>query len=225
MEVYDNDNLKDEKEIESGGETKRDLSKNQKIAAIFLAVFSVFVIILWIAQLNKNINDPFSYNSEETSKNNMKACSGPDCLGSDEFLKINDTDKDGLFDWDELNVYQTSPYLEDSDSDGLTDRQEIEAGTDPNCPIGRDCSPDVGSGASENKDSLSSGLGQDASALKNAGETTPDQEKILSDVLSGQGDVNVLRDMLLQSGMDKESLDKISDEDLMASYEEVLKGQ
>ena len=54
-------------------------------------------------------------------------------------LKVIDTDGDGLSDWAELNTYKTSPYLADSDSDGVADADEIKAGADPNCPPDRDC--------------------------------------------------------------------------------------
>src|SRR3989344_3458461 len=48
-------------------------------------------------------------------------------------LSVKDTDGDGLNDYDELYIYKTSPYLEDSDSDGVSDSAEIQKGTNPNC--------------------------------------------------------------------------------------------
>lgn len=53
-------------------------------------------------------------------------------------LHVKDTDGDSVTDYDELYVYNTSPYLADSDSDGTDDQKEIAAGTDPNCS-GLDC--------------------------------------------------------------------------------------
>jgi len=53
--------------------------------------------------------------------------------------RLMDSDSDGLSDYDELYAYQTSPYLADSDSDGLIDSIEIAQGGNPNCPIGRNC--------------------------------------------------------------------------------------
>jgi hypothetical protein len=48
-----------------------------------------------------------------------------------ESLSEQDTDKDGLSDFEEIFVYGTSAYLPDTDSDGFTDKEEIEAESDP----------------------------------------------------------------------------------------------
>ena len=50
-----------------------------------------------------------------------------------------DTDQDGIHDYEELNFYQTSPYLPDTDSDGISDKDEIDQGSDPLCPEGGQC--------------------------------------------------------------------------------------
>ena len=42
-----------------------------------------------------------------------------------------DSDGDGLSDFDELTKYNTDPFKEDTDNDGLTDGLEIELGTNP----------------------------------------------------------------------------------------------
>lgn len=45
-----------------------------------------------------------------------------------------DTDKDGLFNDDETNVYGTNPNKADTDGDGRDDGQEVFDNTDPNNP-------------------------------------------------------------------------------------------
>jgi len=215
-ELEGDENLDERDESQKTGQS---LGKNQKIAVAILGVLAVIVIIAWMAQLKKSINGPFSYNPTETTKSTT-TCEGPECQES---LKTKDTDGDGLTDWDELNIYGTSPYLEDSDSDGIPDKEEIEAGADPNCPAGRDCSAlaDISSESSEEASSTELDLN-----LGSTGEElTSDQEKILQDILAGQVDASALREMLLESGMDQETLNQISDEDLLASYKEVLKSQ
>ncbi|MDA8622308.1 hypothetical protein N9L48_06650, partial [Psychrosphaera sp.] len=55
---------------------------------------------------------------------------GDQLTNLDEFLQgtnpnEQDTDSDGLSDYDEITLYTTSPILQDTDSDGLTDAEEI----------------------------------------------------------------------------------------------------
>lgn len=47
-------------------------------------------------------------------------------------LKTYDRDGDGLSDFDELFVYYTNPFDDDTDNDGYSDYDESDAGTDPN---------------------------------------------------------------------------------------------
>ncbi|MBU0625752.1 hypothetical protein KKF05_05435 [Patescibacteria group bacterium] len=54
-------------------------------------------------------------------------------------MKEQDTDADGLNDYDELYLFRTSPFLADSDSDGLDDGTEVAQSSDPNCPQGKSC--------------------------------------------------------------------------------------
>lgn len=75
-------------------------------------------------------------NTAISSINNTKQLTQEEQIA---LLKNKDTDKDGINDFDELSVYQTSPYVKDSDSDGKTDKQEVDAGTDPNCVAGKEC--------------------------------------------------------------------------------------
>ncbi|MDD5032311.1 MAG: hypothetical protein PHR36_04720 [Patescibacteria group bacterium] len=215
-ELEDNENSG---QSQNGG---KSLGKNQKIAVAVLGVLAVAVIITWMTQLKENINGPFSYNPTETTKS-AATCEGPEC----EDLKDKDTDGDGLSDWDELNVYETSPYLEDSDSDGVFDKEEIESGADPNCPAGRDCSAvaDTSVGTSAEEDNASTQINSDLNAGGDTGELSTAQEENLQKMLEGQSDASALRRMLLEAGMDEETLSQISDEDLMASYKEVLESQ
>ena len=83
-----------------------NLGKSQKIAAIILAVFAFGVIVAWGMQVKNNINGPFAYKPTTDSG----ADSGQQADGQSD-LKSKDTDGDGISDYDELNIYQTSPYL------------------------------------------------------------------------------------------------------------------
>jgi len=215
QEELDEDSL----ELEPSG---NNLSRNQKIAVVFLGIFGVFVIVFWGIQLKNNISNPFDYENlvTEGENNDDTTCQGPECAGEDAELRLKDTDKDGLSDWDELNIYKTSPYLEDSDSDGFSDKEELDNDKDPNCPTGQDCGEFSNEqiDLSDTTDDLLSGLEIDTNDFI----VEPGQEQDLQDILSGLGDANSLRQLLLEAGMDPEDLNQISDEDLMASYEEVL---
>jgi N-acetylneuraminic acid mutarotase len=60
--------------------------------------------------------------------NDQEATLGTDPLRAD-------TDSDGITDGDEVNIYQTNPLLADTDGDGMSDGNEIAAETDPNSAV------------------------------------------------------------------------------------------
>ncbi|MDD4901758.1 MAG: hypothetical protein PHE24_01345 [Patescibacteria group bacterium] len=45
-----------------------------------------------------------------------------------------DSDQDGLTDWQETNIYHTDPNIADTDGDGYQDGAEVESGYNPNGP-------------------------------------------------------------------------------------------
>lgn len=209
------------------------LKTGQKLAAGVLAVFGVFIIIIWAFSFKNAIYGPFQY--DEITK--AEICPGGNCEESAETDLFNkDTDKDGISDWDELNIYRTSPYMEDSDSDGYNDKEEIEAGFDPNCPQGINCSAFNSFLTEDREESLENNfLEQPDFELLNSlliqegiegglemNGVQFEEEEQLQNVLAGASNADQLRKLLLEAGMDKEVLDQISDEILAESYQEVL---
>jgi hypothetical protein len=98
-------------------------------------------LVLGVMNMNHTISTPMQADLNATQAltdavNGVNANTNADI----EALKNKDTDLDGLSDYDELYVYHTSPYIKDSDSDGIPDGVEVKNGTDPNCPEGQDCS-------------------------------------------------------------------------------------
>lgn len=97
---------------------------------------------------NQNINNNQNTNSNQNSNTNDiiiidEATLDDDFDGLTNLEEIelgtnpyeSDTDNDGVFDQDEVEVYRTNPLLDDSDSDELGDFEEIITyGTDPNDP-------------------------------------------------------------------------------------------
>jgi hypothetical protein len=110
-----------------------------------------------------------------------------------------DTDKDGLLDADEVAIYGTSPFLPDSDSDGINDDKEIEQGKNPNCPEGKTCALISTPGQLPAPNSAT----DSPVALNNSG---------------GSVSVAELRQQLIAGGVPKEALDSLTDEELLAAY-------
>lgn len=212
------------------------LGKSQKIAAVSLAFFAFLVIIFWGWQFKRSLSEPFEYKGNKDSSFYAETIGAQDLASqegdSEEALRNKDTDNDGISDWDELYFYKTSPYLEDSDSDGFTDKEEIDNEKDPNCPAGRDCyssgiidgDKTAASEQTSSEDSALSTLLEQLGYDENStapGETMPDPVSIGA-LLGGELDAATLRQLLLQNGMQKEILDQISDEQLLASLREIM---
>jgi len=197
------------------------LSRSQKIAVAVLAFFAFFVIIVWMISFKKNLAGPLPKSTQITDASiDIENQSNQD-------LSQKDTDGDGLNDYEELNIYKTSPYLEDSDSDGFSDKEELDSDNDPNCPVGRDCIGNLEQ--AEKEEILPQGNGQAivpeiSQQNLNTLQNQSSQEDI-NKALSGQMDAASLRKVLIESGMDQNVLNQISDEDLMKSYQETLNKQ
>lgn len=117
----------------------RSLPVESRFSASVLGICSIVVVILSTVYLRTHIVSPF-----QISKNVLKPAQ--ELLAAQtardnelEVSKTKDTDRDGLSDYSELYSYRTSPYLGDTDSDGIPDAIEIAQGSDPNCPAGSTC--------------------------------------------------------------------------------------
>lgn len=165
-----------------------------------------------------------------------------------EKLRDKDTDGDGLSDYDELFRSKTSPYLVDSDSDGVSDTAELRQGTDPNCPAGKSCSSITGSVVSENEELPTSFLRE---ALRASGipQSTLDQlsdadiQRIYQETVAqagtgsnlnvnggGELDLNTLRNLqpaeirnlLVSAGLDQATISSVDDATLKQIFEEAI---
>jgi len=212
--------LKDLEPKETAG-----INWKQKLAVGFLALFGISALLLWAVNFKSNlaINKPLPSQGQE----------GGEIQPSQNQLLNIDTDGDGLLDYDELNYYNTSPYLEDTDSDGIEDKSEIELGEDPNCPRGQNCfsEEDISSGeppinleeyqvSEEDFQQFleqsgyyeQTGIGSDAQV----------DRQDMEEVLKGATTAGELRALLKEFGISESLLNQISDEDLMAAYAETL---
>lgn len=122
-----------------------------------------------------------------------------------------DTDNDGLNDAHELTIYNTSPYLSDSDSDGIDDKTEIESGQNPNCPEGTACSEER---TGENGDGATV-AGEEAFSDFNTSEV------LGIDLNSDDIDVDQVRQALKDQGVPADQVDALSDEELLEALQQL----
>lgn len=138
-------------------------------------------------------------------------------------LKYKDTDGDGLSDYDELYIYHTSPYLADTDSDGIPDGVEVKNGTDPNCPNGQVCQDSaayVAPPANVNPEDAIMGAPTvlDTSAFASSSSAVAGYD---TSILT-QFDADKVRSALKAAGMSDAQLSKITDDQLHQIYDEAL---
>lgn len=188
------------------------LTGKEKLGFFGLVVLAVLVIALGFRQTQSNLRSPFSdFISKHTNSTEVGANTE---VASMDALKTKDTDKDGLTDYDELYVYRTSPYLADTDSDGILDKTEVTQGTDPNCPKGQNC----GAYTLANPDATGVGT---TSTLNTSGITIPTAEQLLLVSMFGEKpDAKTLKDYLIKQGVDKKIIDKLTDEEIIKVFQE-----
>lgn len=180
-------------------------SKEQKIGLVLLSVFVLLAVTLGLIQVRNTLYKPFALNT-----------SVPPLIGKEvntsEVLRYRDTDNDGLSDYDELFVYSTSPYLADTDSDGISDYDEVRQGKNPNCPEGEVCGSvvDTASTLPDKPDQSDLFVADDSiipTSLDDLGELY---------------DPATMRQILIDSGLDKSVVDQISDEELNQMVTDIL---
>lgn len=194
------------------------LDKNKKLFLIGFFFIGFGVILLGFFQLynEKSITVADVFGVDE--KNVVKEANVPllNTNSSGQDTRFLDTDGDGLSDYDETSRYGTSPYLEDTDSDGVFDKQEIEKGENPNCPKGKSCTY-TDTFVETDIPSPFDGIGEFALNGKLPGEAgLSDIERSL---ISGKLDGASLRKLLIQDGVGEDLLSQVSDDQLIELYQ------
>lgn len=185
-------------EENSTADARRSLSNEQKIGFVLLLIFSVLGLTLGVLQMRNTLFAPFALNNSIPS-------SVKDQINNVDALKYRDTDKDGLSDYDELYRYGTSPYLYDTYGYGLSDKEVVEKNLPLCANAGKDCS-DAGTVLS----TPSSGV-----STSTLGAAPEDFNALIKDP-------NTIRKLLLENGMDKKTLDKVSDADLLLMVDQLM---
>jgi hypothetical protein len=143
------------------------LSSEQRLAVSLFVVCGLFTILFSVIHVRGLLHSPFLVSNRVLEE--AKKAQGETDEQKVERLKKTDSDGDGLTDYDELYTYHTSPYLVDSDSDGVIDPVEIRRGTDPNCPEGKACQARIDENKSLEVGSLTADGSQASSTVINSG--------------------------------------------------------
>ena len=181
------------------------LSKERKAGFVLLLIFGIMSVGLGFLQIRNSLYAPFALN-------NKVSVALKDEVNTIDALRLRDTDHDGLSDFDELYVYGTSPYLYDTFSYGISDKEVITRGL-PLCPKGQDCASPATTGETN--------VGGGASGTPRY--APPDTlGPPPADLLKTLTDPKQVRQMLAGSGTDPKILNKISDADLMVMVNQLL---
>ncbi len=195
-EEIENLNLPEEK-IDSGSFSS---SRKNKFLGFTILLVALVGLIWGNYLLIYNVKNPFAALIAYNAKNPVTDTSNYDISMS------KDTDGDGLTDYEEINTYQTSPYLADTDSDELSDKEEVDRGRDPNCPGQGPCEGSSGSGGV-----VPSFAGMPSSAFVS---TTPFE--------SSRPTAAQIRQVLIAQGYPQDQIDQFSDQDLLDAFDKYV---
>ncbi len=190
-----------------------DLQKKQKLALAGVIVVFIVFLLFFAWQMRVNLIYPLYGGADPNEVYQLAAAaqSGSQAGSQEEYqLRHQDTDGDGLSDWDELNVYHTSPFLADTNGDGIDDKLSIQEGIDPVCPQGQICingvSTSTGTPATTATSTRTDGLSiEQLTALKNQFGANPSAA--------------ALRQLFVAAGADSSSLAQIPDDALVTAYQ------
>lgn len=205
------------------GQESAALSREQKTGFVLLLLFGIVTIGLGFFQMRNTIYNPFAPDLESNIAPVVT-------LDEETKLQQIDTDRDGLNDYEELKFFQTSPYLADTDSDGESDKTEIDAGKDPLCPEGKLCTTQTDLPAATStgivSPLLNTGTGPLDILSSLGADLAPTTSASLGIDMDALNDPAYIRSLLLQTGkMKKEELDKIDDATILKMVKDLLASQ
>ncbi|KKT71684.1 MAG: Ig domain-containing protein [Candidatus Uhrbacteria bacterium GW2011_GWE2_45_35] len=205
---------------------KKPFSNEEKVAFVLLLTIGFLGVVFGFKSFGANLSRPFQVQLAAYTGESFMTITEKEAAEV-ERQKTTDTDADGLLDYDELYIYKTSPYLTDSDSDGLDDKTEIFSNQDPNCPVGKDCyasvatanSPEEAADSSSGNSALISNLlGISNTDTSGADfQSTDDINNIFSSL-----DVGEIRTILISQGIPKETVDAMSDQEILDLLDQAL---
>lgn len=200
-----------------------NLTLKQRQGLYVLIIVIILVLGLWYWQVSRYVGlslyagiDP-KVLQQEAELNKQKLQENEARL---EEVYNTDTDKDGLPDWEETNIYKSSPFLPDTDGDGFNDKIEIDNKTNPNCPEGKECVDNL-TAETQSSELLNQGL---LPSTPNVGQ---DQLELLKQAFGDNPDTNFLRTQLLNAASNEEQkaiINSLTDQQLEDFYKEMIQG-
>lgn len=202
------------------------LRGEQRGAIGVLGVCSVAAILFSYALLARHITSPFLIPRDALVRAQEQLTAQQREEREIEAMKTRDTDGDGLSDWSEQERYHTSPYIADSDSDGVPDSIELAQGTDPSCPAGRECRdlpsdiPPVVSASGTEIGAQGEGFGSTATLRAGTSAHPADAAQALKALPTpGTIDASQIRELFLKIGVATEKeLTALPDTEILALY-------
>lgn len=177
------------------------LDRATKIVIGALGLCGVVIIGLGAWLLQYRISHPFNITINDVLSPATSTASSTKVAAD---LKQKDTDADTLNDYDEIYTYGTSPYLRDTDGDGLDDGTEVNRGSDPNC---------------DQKKGACTGIrfiNPDVKISDLLPQFSP------TDITLKDATLKQFRQILLDSGMDAETLATLDDRQLFAYMDAIV---
>jgi len=170
--------------------------KKNTFIIVFFILIGIGAVTLGFLKIKGAIYAPFINYSKQKPLTQEEVLAG---------LKVIDTDHDGISDFDEQFKYRTSAYLADSDSDGYSDKQEVDASSDPlnlnSTPLNK-----LAAGSGNNLEKTFSS--------PSVGTLNPTSD------LSNES-IQQIRDLLVnKGGLSRDVVDKLDSETLQKLYNE-----
>ncbi len=189
------------------------LTKEQKTGFVLLVIFAILAVGLGLLQVRNSLYAPFALN-------NKVPLSLKNDINSPDSLRYRDTDHDELSDFDELYVYATSPYLYDTFSYGMSDK-DVVAKNLPLCPKG-ECADVVAALTVSSSISVPEIDALSESSLPLRPVTSGQDPGLPEDLNTIFSNPARLRQMLRESGVAEDVLKKLSDAQLLTMVNEIL---
>ncbi|MFA6503421.1 MAG: hypothetical protein WCT54_00450 [Patescibacteria group bacterium] len=207
-------------------------SKQKAFFAVFIFCATVALVFSYYS-VRQGVTAPWQVSIADIQK--QKDLLKDPTQVQEETAKRIDTDGDGLSDYDEENVYHTSPYLWSTAGDNVPDNVKIALGENPLCKHGEECDAAAAMkfdlptttypGADLLTNNVQNDLGNiimgDSQVGQNIRQTASDAciDMSLSSVIPR--DPAMLRTALLQTGqVTQADLDAISDAQLLQYFDD-----